>query len=135
MADYKKDEKEKVAPWVEDINELVTRRQWKRLLTATFVLKLLSECNSYGNRLEKDIFARTHNTYKPNPNELYPVLRLLEDKGFVKSQWDSPDKRSRRIYIITTRGRQAIPYMIEQVLGWLNDFDALISTVREEFAD
>ena len=62
MADYKKDEKEKVAPWVEDINELVTRRQWKRLLTATFVLKLLSECNSYGNRLEKDIFARTHNT-------------------------------------------------------------------------
>lgn len=83
----------------------------------------------------KDIFARTHNTYKPNPNELYPVLRLLEDKGFVKSQWDSPDKRSRRIYTITTRGRQAIPYMIEQVLGWLNDFDALISTVREEFAD
>lgn len=135
MADYKKDEKEKVAPWVEDINELVTRRQWKRLLTATFVLKLLSECNSYGNRLEKDIFDRTHNTYKPNPNELYPVLRLLEDKGFVKSQWDSPDKRSRRIYTITTRGRQAIPYMIEQVLGWLNDFDALISTVREEFAD
>lgn len=135
MADYKKDEKEKVAPWVEDINELVTRRQWKRLLTATFVLKLLSECNSYGNRLEKDIFARTHNTYKPNPNELYPVLRLLEDKGFVKSQWDSPDKRSRRIYTITTHGRQAIPYMIEQVLGWLNDFDALISTVREEFAD
>lgn len=62
MADYKKDEKEKVAPWVEDINELVTRRQWKRLLTATFVLKLLSESNSYGNRLEKDIFARTHNT-------------------------------------------------------------------------
>ena len=46
MADYKKDEKEKVAPWVEDINELVTRRQWKRLLTATFVLKLLSESNS-----------------------------------------------------------------------------------------
>ena len=135
MADYKKDEKGKVAPWVEDINELVTRRQWKRLLTATFVLKLLSECNSYGNRMEKDIFARTHNTYKPNPNELYPVLRLLEDKGFVKSQWDSPDKRSRRIYIITTRGRQAIPYMVEQVLGWLNDFDALISTVREEFAD
>lgn len=135
MADYKKDEKEKVAPWVEDIDELVTRRQWKRLLTATFVLKLLSECNSYGNRLEKDIFARTHNTYKPNPNELYPVLRLLEDKGFVKSQWDSPDKRSRRIYTITTRGRQATPYMIEQVLGWLNDFDALISTVREEFAD
>ena len=70
MADYKKDEKEKVAPWVEDINELVTRRQWKRLLIATFVLKLLSESNSYGNRLEKDIFARTHNTYKPNPNEL-----------------------------------------------------------------
>nr|WP_302520670.1 helix-turn-helix transcriptional regulator [uncultured Allisonella sp.] len=85
MADYKKDEKEKVAPWVEDINELVTRCQWKRLLTATFVLKLLSESNSYGNRLEKDIFARTHNTYKPNPNELYPVLRLLEDKGFVKA--------------------------------------------------
>ena len=135
MAGYETKEKDRAAPWVEDVNELVTRRQWKRLLTATFVLKLLSEGKSYGNRLEKDIFSRTHNTYKPNPNELYPVLRLLEDKGFVKSQWDSPDKRSRRIYTITTRGKQAIPYMIEQVLGWLNNFDALITTVREEFAE
>ena len=37
------------------------------------------------------------------------------------------------------RRQHALPQLqkdgIEQVLGWLNDFDALISTVREEFAD
>ena len=45
--------------WKQHIDELVTKNQWKRLLTATFILELLLESDSYGNKLEKDIHART----------------------------------------------------------------------------
>lgn len=119
----------------DEVDELVRKRQWKRLLTATFVLDILTNEESYGNRIEKDIFARTNNVYRPNPNELYPVLRYMESKGFVKSQWDSPDKRSKRIYHITPKGEAAVAYMKEQVLAWLDTMEVFLSTVRKEFTD
>ena len=120
--------------WKQHIDELVTKNQWKRLLTATFILELLLESDSYGNKLEKDIHARTKKIYKPNPNELYPVLRLMEERGFVKSQWDSPDKRSKRIYQIMDTGREAYPYMKDKVLEWVERFEKFITAVRDEFS-
>ena len=120
--------------WKQHIDELVTKNQWKRLLTATFILELLLESDSYGNKLEKDINARTKKIYKPNPNELYPVLRLMEERGFVKSQWDSPDKRSKRIYQIMDTGREAYPYMKDKVLEWVERFEKFITAVRDEFS-
>lgn len=116
-----------------EVDELVRRRQWKRLLTATFVLDILRVEDSYGNRIEKEIYKRTDNVYRPNPNELYPVLRYMEGKGFVESNWDSPDKRSKRIYSITDEGRLAVPYMKQQVLDWLVSLRSFISTIQREF--
>ena len=121
-ADYKK-----------EIDELIRRRQWKRLLTATFVLDILSEESNYGNRIEREIYERTNNVYRPNPNELYPVLRYMEATHFVESKWDSPDKRSKRIYSITEKGRAAVPYMKQQVLDWLVTLREFISTIQDQF--
>lgn len=36
-----------------EVDELVRRKQWKRLLTATFVLDILRRESSYGNKIEK----------------------------------------------------------------------------------
>lgn len=116
-----------------EIDELARRRQWKRLLTATFVLDILSQESNYGNRIEREIFERTNNVYRPNPNELYPVLRYMESRNFVESSWDSPDKRSKRIYSITDKGREAVPYMKQQVLDWLLTLETFISTVQAQF--
>lgn len=124
-----------VPEYREEIDELARRRQWKRLLTATFVLDILTEESNYGNRIEREIYERTSNVYRPNPNELYPVLRYMESKHFVESRWDSPDKRSKRIYSITDKGRAAVPYMKEQVLDWLVTLRAFISTIQEQFGD
>lgn len=124
-----------VPEYREEIDELARRRQWKRLLTATFVLDILTEESNYGNRIEREIYERTNNVYRPNPNELYPVLRYMESKHFVESRWDSPDKRSKRIYSITDKGRAAVPYMKEQVLDWLVTLRAFISTIQAQFGD
>lgn len=126
---------ESVKEYQKEIDELARRRQWKRLLTATFVLDILSQGSNYGNRIEREIYERTNNVYRPNPNELYPVLRYMEGKNFVESSWDSPDKRSKRIYSITDKGRDAVPYMKKQVLDWLVTLRAFISTIQDEFEE
>lgn len=131
--DIMSEEMNTACDYKDEVDELARRRQWKRLLTATFVLDILSEDSNYGNRIEKEIYERTGSVYRPNPNELYPVLRYMEETGFVESEWDSPDKRSKRIYSITEKGRAAVPYMKEQVLDWLVSLRAFISTIQEQF--
>ena len=116
-----------------EIDELVRRRQWKRLLTATFVLNSLRYNDSYGNKIEQDIFKLTKFAYRPNPNEMYPVLHFLEEYGYVESHWLSPEKRSKRIYHITRKGREALPYMKFQVLAWTKNLQTLIDTIEKEF--
>ena len=129
-------ERENAVPeYKAEIDELVRRRQWKRLLTATFVLDILTEESNYGNRIEREIYERTNNVYRPNPNELYPVLRYMESRHFVESRWDSPDKRSKRIYSITDKGRAAVPYMKEQVLDWLVTLRIFTNTIQEQFGN
>ena len=116
-----------------EVDELVRRKQWKRLLTATFVLDTLCRESSYGNKIEKEIYARTNKVYRPNPNELYPVLRYMESKGYVVSEWDAPDRRSKRIYSITEKGKHAAEYTREKVLAWLVNIRAFIDTIENEF--
>jgi DNA-binding PadR family transcriptional regulator len=41
-----------------------------------------------------------------SPNTVYPLLRRLEEKNYVKGEWERPETRSRRFYAITPRGEQ-----------------------------
>lgn len=116
-----------------ELDELVRRKQWKRLLTATFVLDILCRESSYGNKIEREIYKRTNNVYRPNPNELYPVLRYMEGKGYVESHWDAPDKRSKRIYSITEKGVEASAYAREKVLEWCVRLRDFAGAMEKEF--
>jgi PadR family transcriptional regulator PadR len=41
-----------------------------------------------------------------SPNSNFPLLRRLEEKGYVEGEWERPDTRSRRFYKITSSGEQ-----------------------------
>jgi PadR family transcriptional regulator, regulatory protein PadR len=41
-----------------------------------------------------------------SPNTIYPLLRRLEEKGYVEGEWERPDTRSRRFYKITPAGEK-----------------------------
>jgi len=38
------------------------------------------------------------------PSTIYPLLALLEEKGYVKSQWDLKNDRPRKVYNLTSQG-------------------------------
>lgn len=78
--------------------------QLKRGIIEACVLKLLTQGDSYGYLLSRDvagIIALSEST-------LYPVLKRLEASGAVESYTREHGGRLRKYYRITQRGHQAI---------------------------
>ena len=38
------------------------------------------------------------------PSTIYPLLSLLEKKGYIKSHWDLNNDRPRKVYCLTSQG-------------------------------
>ena len=41
-----------------------------------------------------------------SPNTVYPLLRRLEEKGYLVGEWEDPDAGTRRFYTIIARGEE-----------------------------
>jgi len=39
---------------------------------------------------------------------IYPMLRSLEKKGYIKSEWKKTGEREKRIYLITGEGKKVL---------------------------
>jgi PadR family transcriptional regulator PadR len=44
--------------------------------------------------------------YKVEENTLYPLLRRLENKGFISSKWEVSENRPKKFYKITSNGKK-----------------------------
>ena len=70
------------------------------------ILHLVRERPGYGNSIMTRIREISAGAMSVSPNTVYPLLRRLEEKGYVKGEWERPETRSRRFYAITPRGEQ-----------------------------
>lgn len=104
---------------------------YMRLVLGLYILKILQQGPVHGNKLAEEIKCRTQHAYSPNTNLLYPLLRLMEEKGYIVGAWDSPDTRSKRVYTITEAGIARIPaleVMMEERLKQLESKIAILRT-------
>src|SRR5579864_7007349 len=67
-------------------------------------LHLLAEGPEHGYALMERIAGLTGDIMPVNSNSMYPLLRRLEERGFIVGEWEHPDRRSGRIYRITAAG-------------------------------
>jgi DNA-binding PadR family transcriptional regulator len=44
------------------------------------------------------------------PSTVYPLLGLLEKKGYVKSVWNMDSERPRKVYTLTNEGKDALSF-------------------------
>ena len=70
------------------------------------ILHLVRQRPGYGNSIMARIREISAGAMSVSPNTVYPLLRRLEEKGYVKGEWERPETRSRRFYAITPRGEQ-----------------------------
>jgi PadR family transcriptional regulator PadR len=77
-------------------------------LLPLYVLHLVAQQPRYENEIMDLLGARTNGQWVSNPGALYPLLALLEREGFIKGEWEDPDKRTVRVYTITPSGQDEV---------------------------
>jgi len=103
-----------------------------RLVLGLYILKILQQGPAHGNKLAEEIKRRTNNSFTPNTNALYPLLRRLEEKSYLVGEWDNPDTRSKRIYTIAEFGITRIPELELVLEERLEQMEAKIAILRSD---
>jgi DNA-binding PadR family transcriptional regulator len=67
-----------------------------------------------------------------NPNTMYPLLRQLETRGLIKGEWEHPERRSRRYYSLTAKGRAEYARLVEDVRPFLDSVKSSIDKIVHE---
>jgi PadR family transcriptional regulator, regulatory protein PadR len=96
------------------------------------VLHLLSEESDHGSGLMARIDALCAGLLAVNTNTIYPLLRRLEERGFIVGEWEHPTKRSRRYYRITDAGRARLERIKTGMLPYLDTLAGSIARLRNE---
>jgi DNA-binding PadR family transcriptional regulator len=93
------DEEISASNWLKE-----TQKGYIRIAT----LILLSKKPHHGYELMKEIELRTRGFWKPTAGGIYPILKDLQESGYVQGEWDAKTKRRKRIYKITETGRTVL---------------------------
>lgn len=110
-------------------------KTWVKIITALFILTILEEGATHGNKINEEIKYRTDNMIHSNPNVLYPLLRTMEEKGYIAGSWDNETTRNKKIYTITDRGRASIPALHQKVRHQLDEAERRLQIIRCNLLD
>ena len=73
------------------------------------LLALLAKHQKYGFQILHELRERSDGFFDLKEGTLYPALRRLEERGFVKSHWEERESgMPRKYYRLTERGRRAL---------------------------
>lgn len=107
-----------------------------KTIVPLLIFHLLARGPQHGYGLIERIAALTGDVMPVNPNTMYPLLRRLEERGFVVGQWEHHDKRSRRDYRITKAGLERYALIKQRMRPQLDRLiDALRDLRRHVFAE
>ncbi|HEX5848432.1 MAG TPA: helix-turn-helix transcriptional regulator [Rubrobacter sp.] len=96
------------------------------------VLHIVREEPAYGNSIMTRIREISAGAMSVSPNTIYPLLRRLEEKGYVEGEWERPDTRSRRFYKITPAGETKYAEIKDRFEGHLLRVREAIEALRRE---
>jgi PadR family transcriptional regulator PadR len=104
----------------------------RRQVLPLLVFHLISEQPSYGNQLMERIGELTEGVLSVNPNTMYPLLRKLEEEGLIEGQWEHPERRTRRFYSLTRKGRSEYRRLLEDVRPFLENVAHSVGEIIKE---
>jgi DNA-binding PadR family transcriptional regulator len=96
------------------------------------ILHLLEAGPDHGFGLMQRIADVCSGILAVNTNTIYPLLRRLEERGFIAGEWDHPTKRARRMYSITPAGRERLARIKAGMLPYLDLLAASVERLRCE---
>lgn len=83
--------------------------------TATMILAILAEGDSYGYGIASEIARRTKNAVQLNTGTLYPILHtMVKEKLITEYERESDSRRVRKYYRITSAGQLRLAALKEE---------------------
>lgn len=89
------------------------------------LLAVVAERPGHGYALIRRLRDRSGGTFDLPEGTVYPVLHRLERQGLVRSVWSEGERRRRRTYRISEKGRS----MLEQRTREWEDFSRAVTAV------
>ncbi len=117
---------------VHRIDEFVRGPVKSKTLFPALILHFISRHPDHGYGLMQRIQEVCGDLVAVNTNKIYPLLRRLEERGFLTASWDHPSKRSRRVYAITEQGRDRLERIKGLMLPYLDSIGAALERLKSE---
>lgn len=77
--------------------------------TDAIILRQLSDKDSYGYQINKNVLTLSGGAFEMKEATLYTAFRRLESAGYIRSYWgDEMSGARRRYYAITDAGREKL---------------------------
>ncbi len=106
-----------------------------KTILPVLLLHLLAQRSDHGLALMQRVEALCGGLLAVNTNTVYPLLRRLEERGFVTGEWEHPSKRSRRRYSITRAGLERLERIKANMLPYLTMLAESVQRLRSELYD
>lgn len=103
-----------------------------KTLFPVLILHFLAQGPEHGYGLLGRIEEVCRGLLAVNTNTIYPLLRRLEERGFIAGEWDHPTKRTRRLYRITPAGRERLARIKSNMLPYLDALAASLERLQSE---
>ena len=87
-----------------DINIENWKTEIRRGLIEMCILALLRRREMYGYEISKTLRLITNGTLYVEEGTLYPLLRRLENKGYIKGDWRIREGKARKYYELRPKG-------------------------------
>jgi PadR family transcriptional regulator, regulatory protein PadR len=114
------------------VDEVVRGPIKSKTIFPVLLLHLIREQPDHGYGLMQRIESICGDLVAVNTNKIYPLLRRLEERGFVSATWDHPTKRSRRIYSITASGEERLMRIKGAMLPYLESIERAVGRLKNE---
>jgi len=108
-----------------EINKPSRKRFLSSCVLEMCVLSLLSREECYGYKLSKNVGLEV------TESTLYPVLRRLEEQGFLISHRDAQNSKLRKVYAMTPDGIKRL----EELKNEWRDFAKSVNALLEQTID
>ncbi len=90
------------------------------------LLAVLAEGPAHGYAVIESLRSRSSGTFDLPEGTIYPALHRLEGQGLLRSHWSEGSLRRKRIYQLTSKGRQVLAERQEE---WKRFSKAVNATV------
>jgi DNA-binding PadR family transcriptional regulator len=121
----------RLSPVARAAPDYTSRAYWastiKMSLSKFFILRVLHDRPLHGYDVARAVERATNGCCSPTEGTIYPVLRELEEGGYVTSATEVVSGRQRRTYTLTDKGREAFRVAVE---AWMDVTRALVETRR-----